>query len=119
MKTDFHKLVGAGNDFIFIEHTKIPERIKKPPLVKHLCDRKWGVGADGVAFLKKKGETGHSFSWDFYNNDGSQAEMCGNAALCSVLYLKELRQVESFNLKPLWESSVENIYPETVRFDGS
>ena len=90
MGLNFHKLVGAGNDFIFIEQNRTTENItNKTQLIKDLCDRKWGVGADGVVFLKKKESDENFFSWEFYNKDGQTAEMCGNAARCAVLYFKE------------------------------
>ena len=91
MKLGFHKLVGSGNDFIFIEQNRALKNItNKTQLIKDLCDRKWGIGADGVVFLKKKESDKNLFSWNFYNKDGQSAEMCGNAARCAVLYFKEL-----------------------------
>ncbi len=99
MKLDFHKLVGTGNDFVFIKHDQVPEKTKAPPLARHLCDRKWGIGADGLVIIKTNTNTDPRFSWNFYNSDGSQAAMCGNALRCAALYFKEVYQVENFQLE--------------------
>lgn len=83
----FYKLNGAGNDFIFFvnEH---PE----PHKAKILCDRHVGIGADGVVWLNHI--EGNRFKWDFYNSDGSAAEMCGNAARCAMrLVCKEFLEL--------------------------
>lgn len=73
----FYKLHGAGNDFIFFLDT--PAR---PETAVAICDRHSGVGADGVVWLHR--ESSGRFRWDFYNSDGSAAEMCGNAARCAM-----------------------------------
>jgi diaminopimelate epimerase len=84
----FSKLTGSGNDFIVIDNRKeivcLSRKNKVVPFIKNLCDRKWGIGSDGVLVL------GKSLSSDFYmrifNADGSEAEMCGNGARCAVLF---------------------------------
>ena len=80
----FHKLVGAGNDFIFLTDKECPAHLPGAELARRLCDRVWGVGADGLVILK--GLTNQDLKWEFFNRDGSVAEMCGNAARCAVLY---------------------------------
>lgn len=86
MTLQFQKLVGAGNDFIFLSSTQVTDKNSYPTLARTLCDRHWGIGADGLVVITaaKDGE----FSWDFFNDDGSAAEMCGNAARCAFLYFK-------------------------------
>jgi len=86
MENKFYKLSGCGNDFIFIDD-KTAEKIKlsKSKIIK-LCARKTGIGADGVAVYKLKPTP----SWKFYNNDGSRAELCGNAARCFIFMLSEI-----------------------------
>lgn len=79
------KIQGAGNDFLFVDlrTTSLKEitSIDRAELVRRIADREFGVGADGVVFVEKgSGEV--TFIWDFYNKDGSFAEMCGNAARC-------------------------------------
>jgi diaminopimelate epimerase len=82
----FSKMVAAGNDFVVIEE-KLP-CLKKDSLAelsKTLCDRKRGIGADGVLILGKKGKDDASMR--IFNADGSEAEMCGNGARCAVWYI--------------------------------
>lgn len=90
------KMSGAGNTFVLVDATKTSTwldiekqlRIKRAPFVKMICDRTLGVSSDGVLFLQS-GENGNDYAWDFYNADGSTAEMCGNAARCAALYANE------------------------------
>ena len=82
------KLVATGNDFIFINALDpvIAEwpSISRPELAQTLCDRHFGIGADGLVFIEKSLDplASHRLRWDFYNSDGSTAEMCGNATRC-------------------------------------
>lgn len=81
----FEKMQGSGNDFILIDHRKpILTEEEKVPFVRWACRRCFGVGADGVIFIEKDPEL--DFAWDFYNADGSRAEMCGNGARCAAVF---------------------------------
>lgn len=79
------KIQGAGNDFLFIDlrTTSLQNftTLNRTELVRRIADREFGIGADGVVFVENGGSE-VTFSWDFYNKDGSTAEMCGNAARC-------------------------------------
>ena len=77
----FWKLEGAGNDFIFFLDDPIFSKGARgiPDLAIKLCNRQSGIGADGMVILTTGGP---SCRWDFFNADGSRAEMCGNAARC-------------------------------------
>ena len=90
MSISFHKLVGAGNDFIFINENQLSNIPDLSLFAAKICNRNFGVGADGLVVIKGVSTEGnHShFSWEFFNNDGSFAEMCGNAARCAVVYSK-------------------------------
>ncbi len=79
------KMSGAGNTFVLVDATKADLYIKRQQLVKFICNRTLGVFADGVLFLQE-GAIDHDYKWDFYNSDGSKAEMCGNAARCAALF---------------------------------
>lgn len=83
----FEKLVGAGNDFVFILEKDLPTNTERPTMVAKACQRNFGIGADGVAIIKEVDLSSHHFQWDFYNSDGSSAEMCGNAARCAVRFI--------------------------------
>ena len=87
MKFKFQKMQGAGNDFLFLDAMKGDEPTLYPSEIIHVCDRNYGIGADGLVILRP-GEEGHS-RWTYFNCDGQEAEMCGNAARCAIRYLKE------------------------------
>ena len=95
MRRLFTKLQGLGNDFIlFDELAKRPNEKSciemTPELAIQLCDRRFGVGADGVFILRNAcDQTKADISWEFYNSDGSVAEMCGNAVRCVARYIFE------------------------------
>ncbi len=72
----FWKYSGAGNDFILF--AQLNEKIERIDLAK-LCDRKFGIGADGVLFVKKL-ESDPDFQMIYFNADGGEVEMCGNGA---------------------------------------
>ncbi len=86
----------TGNDFLLIDLVDKKQRKiwqnewskkARASLVKLWCHRQEGLGADGLVFLEQ--DKDHDFAWDFYNSDGSHAEMCGNAARAVSLYAHE------------------------------
>jgi diaminopimelate epimerase len=83
----FSKMTGLGNDFIFIDNLEGNLENSLNEIIKYipkLCKRGLSIGADGFVILEKS--TKANFAWQFYNSDGSQAEMCGNAARCASKY---------------------------------
>ena len=77
---DFTKMNGAGNDFVLIDNREIGLQLT-PEQIQRICHRQRGIGADGVLLLRlAKGDA--DLGWDFFNKDGSEAEMCGNGARC-------------------------------------
>src|SRR6266852_350132 len=75
-------MTGSGNDFVLLDgRSTTPEQWSRERIVR-LCDRRSGVGADGLVILSP--EDGDAVRMTFYNSDGSRAAMCGNAALCST-----------------------------------
>ncbi len=80
---DFYKYVGAGNDFIIFESWAGELKLSEQEIVD-ICDRRFGIGADGVMMLQAH----HSadFKMNYYNADGSRGEMCGNGARCLVKF---------------------------------
>lgn len=81
----FTKMNGAGNDFILIDNRDlvVPHSVQSQVAIT-VCKRKFSVGADGVIFVEKSNTA--DFSWQFYNSDGSLAEMCGNGARCAARF---------------------------------
>ena len=92
MRLQFTKMNGAGNDFVLIDNRSESIRLS-PDQVVRLCQRQRGVGADGIllAVPCKSGKA--DWAWEFYNSDGSTAEMCGNGARCFARYLQRLTGV--------------------------
>lgn len=81
----FWKMSGSGNDFIIIDNRdlKFPKDDVRNFVAK-ICRRSLSVGADGVIFIEPSDKA--DFRWDFYNSDGSTAEMCGNGSRCAARY---------------------------------
>ena len=87
----FWKMSGSGNDFVFFDaRAGGSAELREPAAIAELCDRRRGVGADGVVFLEAPASAAASFRMAYYNSDGSRASMCGNAALCSTRLGAEL-----------------------------
>jgi diaminopimelate epimerase len=83
---NFTKLHGNGNDFILIDeyNEKIIEDSKKAAFALKYCDRRFGIGADGVLYLGRSEKA--DIRMQIYNSDGTEAEMCGNGVRCLVRY---------------------------------
>ena len=86
MKFQFTKMQGCGNDYIYVNGftEKIPQE-EKTELVRHISDRHFGIGGDGVIFINPSLEA--DFEMEMYNADGSRAEMCGNGIRCVAKYV--------------------------------
>jgi len=78
----FAKLCGAGNDFIVVQSADLVTALSGDDVVR-LCDRRYGIGADGLMILRE-GSGGAAFEVDFYNADGSGGMLCGNGARCAI-----------------------------------
>jgi diaminopimelate epimerase len=75
-KIKFTKMVASGNDFVVVENNKLSAR--------YVCDRKFGIGADGLLVLGKSRVA--DIKMRIFNTDGSEAEMCGNGARCAGFF---------------------------------
>ena len=98
----FSKYQGAGNDFIVIE-----DRGSRflPNQIKQLCDRRYGIGGDGL-ILTRKGSSVDAHM-EIFNADGTQAEMCGNGLRCLAYYLIDEGLKKEKNHHPSWRKSVQ------------
>ena len=91
MRIDFTKMAGAGNDFVVVDNRagNVPTGTRaRHALVRNWCDRRFGVGADGV-LLVENADDAH-FRMRYYNADGGEAEMCGNGGRCIARYAYRL-----------------------------
>ena len=86
MKLQFTKYHGTGNDFIMIDSRKnvMPDRSVR--LISRLCDRHFGIGADGLIVLEESEE--HDFAMAYYNSDGNPGTMCGNGGRCIAAFAR-------------------------------
>jgi len=87
MSLDFHKMHGAGNDFVLIDARGM-EFIIDPALAAGISDRQRGIGCDQILILRDAIEPGNRARYEIWNSDGSPASQCGNGARCIGLYLE-------------------------------
>jgi len=88
VKIKFYKYQGAGNDFILVDNRQIAVNHHDPALIARLCDRRFGIGGDGMMFLQDI--EGYDFEMVYYNSDGQPSSMCGNGGRCIVAFAKFL-----------------------------
>ena len=88
MKINFHKYQGAGNDFIILDNRNGAYDKLNTEQINRLCDRHFGIGADGLMMLKNN--TGYDFEMLYFNADGKPGSMCGNGGRCMVKYVYNL-----------------------------
>jgi diaminopimelate epimerase len=86
---EFAKYHGLGNDFILIDNRSSSEPLITPEQAIKLCDRHFGIGADGVIFALP-GQNGTDYTMRIFNSDGSEPEMCGNGIRCLARFVAEL-----------------------------
>ncbi len=112
MLLQFYKYQGTGNDFVMVDNrTKFfPKQDTK--LVAFLCDRRFGIGADGLILLEN--DASEDFKMVYYNSDGNPSSMCGNGGRCLVAFAKELgivKRTASFN-------AVDGLHTATINEAG-
>jgi diaminopimelate epimerase len=126
MQPRFFKYTATGNDFILIDTRKVKgaDRKGRAMLAQKICHRRFGVGADGLVFLDRilsSDDKAADFRWDFFNSDGSVAEMCGNAARCVSLHfarVEKKRQLNFQTLAGLIETTFESEEKISVKMSG-
>ena len=92
MKINFVKYQGTGNDFVMLDNMSGDYDSLNINQIQFLCDRKLGIGADGLIKISK--DESSDFYVDYFNADGTQS-FCGNGARCSVAFAKEIGLIES------------------------
>lgn len=89
--SSFVKYQGLGNDFILVDNTQQDTPIYTPQQAMKICDRNFGIGADGLIFAMP-GVNGGDYTMRIYNSDGSEPQMCGNGIRCMAKFLLEVEK---------------------------
>ena len=101
IKIKVTKMQGCGNDFVVIDYSEYEKTgLEMSELAKKLCDRHFGLGADGM-IIPKLDSKDTDIAWYFYNSDGTTAQMCGNGMRCFAKYVydKKLMGKKKFSVK--------------------
>ncbi|MDF1574822.1 MAG: diaminopimelate epimerase [Bacteroidales bacterium] len=88
MLVQFSKYHGTGNDFIMIDGRHLQSSHFHTEIIRQLCDRRFGVGGDGLIFLEKSSR--FDFTMRYYNADGKEGTMCGNGGRCITAFARRL-----------------------------
>jgi diaminopimelate epimerase len=92
MQLSFSKYHGAGNDFIIIDN-RAGIFTKGSSVIKQICDRHFGIGADGLMLLEKSSEA--DFYMRYFNSDGNESTMCGNGGRCITQFANQIGLIQS------------------------
>lgn len=96
-KISFFKMSGAGNDFILIDKNINPQIVLSQNLIRKLCDRHYGIGADGVITISDS--KNYDFDMEYFNADGTTGSLCGNGARCAIKFADQSGRISQKSTK--------------------
>ncbi len=112
MLIEFNKYQGAGNDFVMIDDRSLNFPDTNNKLIASLCDRRFGIGADGLILIRNHGDL--DFEMLYFNSDGEIGTMCGNGGRCAYLFALDKSIV---NGEAVFEAS-DGLHKASVDKDG-
>lgn len=117
MAIEFTKYHGLGNDFILIDNRSSEEPFLTQEQAVKVCDRHFGIGADGVIFALP-GQSGTDYTMRIFNSDGSEPEMCGNGIRCLAKFLSDLEAGSNQSRNEYRIHTLAGVMAPQVRPDG-
>ena len=94
MLVHFSKYHGTGNDFVMIDGRELKSSLFNSSRIQRLCDRRFGIGADGLLILEKSQTS--DFTMRYFNADGREGTMCGNGGRCITAFASDLGIIGAF-----------------------
>lgn len=116
---NFTKMHGLGNDYLVInciDNKNIIEETDIPRVARYLCNRNFGVGADGIILVNKSEIA--DFKMSIYNSDGSEAQMCGNGIRCFAKYVYNNNLIENQEIKIETLAGIKSAYIRKSRMNN-
>ncbi len=113
MQLSFYKYQGTGNDFVILDNRDERYTNLTTEAIKTLCNRRFGVGADGLMLLNKRPQ--YDFEMQYYNADGRESSMCGNGGRCLTKFAADLGIIKS-DYRFL---AVDGVHEASIETDGT